>query len=86
MLLSCKTAVIVTLTFAELSKKFSEFYRSRHFIAVIDVSDILDNYYNSKRPNAQRPGEWICLRLQVVELDLFVSRSSSPENAVRFLA
>jgi N-acetyl-gamma-glutamylphosphate reductase len=71
MLLSCKTTVIVTLTFAELSKKFSEFYRSQPFIAIIDVTDILDNSYSWRRPNAKRPGEWISLRLQAVELDLF---------------
>jgi hypothetical protein len=72
MLLPCKITVIVTLTFAELPKKFSEFYRSRHFIAIIEMTAILDNYWSWKRQNVQRPGEWIYLRLQVIELDLFV--------------
>ena len=85
MLLPCKTTVIVTLTFAELPKKFSEFYRSRHFVTIIDVTDILDNSSCLRRPNAQRSGEWICLHLQTVELNVAVPWSSSPANAVRFL-
>jgi len=72
MLLNCKITVVFTLTFAELPKSFSEYYRIRHFIAIIGMTVILDNSYSWRRPNAQRSGEWNCLRLQAVEIVLFV--------------